>query len=139
MNVDCFLDTNVLVYAAAGRDHEEFKRKRALELIESESFGTSAQVMQEFFVTVTGKLEVPMLPARAIQWIEAFEIFPCIAIDIDLVKIAAEHSVRHRISYWDGAVVAAAGALGARTLYTEDLHHGQVYGTVTVRNPFIKE
>ncbi len=31
MTVDCFLDTNLLVYAAAGRGAEEEKRKRALE------------------------------------------------------------------------------------------------------------
>jgi predicted nucleic acid-binding protein len=39
MSIDCFLDTNVLVYAAAGRDQEEAKRKRALELIEQENDG----------------------------------------------------------------------------------------------------
>ena len=46
-----FVDTNVLVYAAMGTGKDEPKRKRALELIESEDFGTSAQVLQEFFVT----------------------------------------------------------------------------------------
>ena len=41
MSVDCFLDTNVLVYAAAGRDGEEVKRNRALQLIAGQNFGTS--------------------------------------------------------------------------------------------------
>ena len=31
MSVDCFLDTNVIVYAAAGRGAESAKRERALE------------------------------------------------------------------------------------------------------------
>ena len=70
MSVDCFLDTNVLVYAAAGRDGEEDKRNRALQLIAGQNFGTSAQVMQEFYVTVTSKVEVPMSPAHALEWIE---------------------------------------------------------------------
>ena len=35
------------------------------------------------------------------------------------------------------AGVAAAEALGARTLFTEDLNHGQVYGSVRVVNPFL--
>jgi predicted nucleic acid-binding protein len=52
------------------------------------------------------------------------------------VKIAAEVSQRYRISYWDGAIVAAAEALGARTLYSEDLSDGQRYGPVRVENPF---
>jgi hypothetical protein len=35
------------VYAAIGTGKEERQRKRALELIESTEFGTSAQVLQE--------------------------------------------------------------------------------------------
>jgi predicted nucleic acid-binding protein len=48
MNVDSFLDTNVLVYAAMGRGEEESKRVCALKLIEEENFGLSVQVLQEF-------------------------------------------------------------------------------------------
>ena len=46
-------------------------------------------------------------------------------------------SARYGISYWDGAIVAAAEAIGAPVLYTEDLNHGQAYGTVTAINPFL--
>lgn len=45
-------------------------------------------------------------------------------------------SERFQLSYWDGAIVAAAQELGAETLYTEDLNHGQVYGSVRAINPF---
>ena len=38
MSVDCFLDTNILVYAATGGGEDEPKRKRALDLIEQEDF-----------------------------------------------------------------------------------------------------
>jgi predicted nucleic acid-binding protein len=48
-----------------------------------------------------------------------------------------EVSQRFHISYWDGAIVAAAEALGATVLYTEDLNHGQRYGTVRVENTFL--
>ena len=44
---------------------------------------------------------------------------------------------RYQISYWDAAIIAAAGELGATILYTEDLNHGQAYGTVTAINPFL--
>lgn len=54
------------------------------------------------------------------------------------VKIAAEASERYRLSYWDGAIVAAADLLGAGVLYIEDLKDGQQYGTVRVCNPFWK-
>jgi predicted nucleic acid-binding protein len=136
MNVECFLDTNVLIYAAAGRDDEEQKRLRALQLVESTDFGLSAHVLQEFYVVVTRKIKHRLTPDRALEWIEQWEAFPCVSIDSRLVKIAAELSERFQISYWDGAVLSAAEALGAETLYTEDLNNGQRYGSVRVSNPF---
>lgn len=54
----------------------------------------------------------------------------------NLVASGIELSRRYKISYWDGAIIAAAMRLAADTLYTEDLNDGQVYGAVTVRNPF---
>jgi predicted nucleic acid-binding protein len=62
---------------------------------------------------------------------------PGIATDEVIVKRGIEISVRYQISYWDGAIIAAAEALGAKTLYSEDLSHGQTYGDVEVRNPFL--
>ncbi len=44
---------------------------------------------------------------------------------------------RYQISYWDAAIVAAAAELGCSALYSEDLSHGQFYGTVQVINPFV--
>lgn len=136
MSVDSFLDTNILVYAAAGKGSDEAKRQRALALIEEENFGLSAQVMQEFYVTVCRKIERPLSAEQALEWIEQLEVFPCIPIDTSLVKIAIELSERYLISYWDGAIVAAAQGLGAKILYSEDLNDGQQYGTVQVCNPF---
>jgi len=72
MTAPVFLDTSVLVYAALGTGKDQRKRKRALELIESEEFGTSAQVLQEFFVTVVKKAVRPLTAAQALEWIEQF-------------------------------------------------------------------
>ncbi len=138
MSVDAFLDTNVLVYAATGRGKERAKRARALELIDEIDFGLSAQVLQEFYVTVVRKVETPLSPGEAFAWIEQLEAFPCQALDPAIVKLGVEVSQRHRISYWDGAILAAAETLGARTLFTEDLNHDQTYGSVRVVNPFLE-
>ena len=59
--------------------------------------------------------------------------------DYSLVLAGIEASLEHGISYWDGAIVAAASVLDARVLYTEDLGHGRVYGGVRVENPFCTE
>ena len=70
MTASVFFDTNVLVYAAIETGRDERKRRRALELVESADFGTSAQVLQEFIVTVVQKASRPLSPAQALAWVE---------------------------------------------------------------------
>jgi len=139
MSIDSFVDTNVLVYAATCDEVNKAKRDRALELIDTENFALSAQVLQEFYVTVTRKLEVRLTPEQALQWIEQLEVFPCVSVDSNLVKAGVQTSVRYQTSYWDGAIIAAAENIGATKLYSEDLSHGQKYGNVTVVNPFAEQ
>ncbi len=66
------------------------KRKRATELIADTRFGISAQVLQEFYVTVTRKGTRPLTPREAMEWIEQLELQPCVPLDAGLVKIAVE-------------------------------------------------
>jgi predicted nucleic acid-binding protein len=134
--VECFLDTNILLYAASRNPADLAKKRVAIDLIAERHFGLSAQVLSEFYNVATRKADFGMAPDRALEWIETLEEFPCLAVDKGLVKTAAEASVRHRISYWDGAILAAARALGASLLYSEDLNHGQSYDGIEVRNPF---
>ena len=136
MTVECFLDKNILVYAAAGKNTAETKRRLANELIAGTEFATSAQKLQEFYSVVTRKIKILMSPANALEWIETVAINPCVAIDATLVKSGIEISERCQISYWDGAILAAAESLNIPILYTEDLNHEQHYGTVQVINPF---
>ena len=100
------------------------------------NFGTSAQVLQEFFVTVVRKASRPLSAAEALEWIEEWAAFPCQAIDRELVQIAVALSQRFAISYWDAAILAAAEALGSHVVYSEDLNDGQQYGQVRVASPF---
>ena len=136
MNADCFIDTNVFVYAASSRGDESWKRTCAFEILDTAEFATSAQVLQEFFVTVTRKMKQLMSAEDALGWIERIAERPVVAIDTDIVMRAATLSSRFQISYWDAAIVAAAECVDAKTLYTEDLSHQQKYGSVTVINPF---
>jgi predicted nucleic acid-binding protein len=136
MIAEVFLDTNVVAYAASQLPADREKRNVALKLITSQKLGLSAQVLQEFFVTVTRKMKPPLSHDEALDWIEELEQFDCVPVDASIVYQGAENARRYKISYWDGAVIAAAERLGATTLYTEDLNHGQKYGSVTVINPF---
>jgi len=136
MRVECFLDTNVLVYAVSSAEEDAARRETALDLVARADFGLSAQVLQEFYVTVTRKIRKPLAPERAVALMDEYRAFPTVPTDYPLIVAAVELSVRHGISYWDGAIIAAAEALEASTLYTEDVNDGQLYGSVRVANPF---
>jgi predicted nucleic acid-binding protein len=138
LNADCFLDTNILVYAASGHVESPEKQRVAQGLLSS-AFATSGQVLAEFYSVLTRKPAMPVTEARKIaqNWLHLLARKPCQPIDAPLVIAATQLAGRYQISYWDAAIVAAAERLGARTLYTEDLSHGQTYGTVTAINPFL--
>ncbi|MBI2718004.1 MAG: PIN domain-containing protein [Rhizobiales bacterium] len=139
MNAEVMLDTNIIAYAASRLPADRLKREKSLALIETTPLGISAQVLQEFYVTVTRKMQTPLSHEEALDWIEELEQFPCVPIDASLVYNGAKHAARYRISYWDGSIIAAAERLGASVLYTEDLNDGQAYGSVKVVNPFKPE
>ncbi len=132
-----FLDTNVLVYVF---DHDEPEKaqvaKELLEQAKADELALSAQVLGEFYVTVTRKLKPPLdapLAAQAIEWLSQLQV---VALDSALVKAGAEISHSSQISYWDGLIVASAVASGCTRVLTEDLNDGQVIGGVRIENPF---
>lgn len=136
MTAEAFCDTNVWVYAASSDSKDAKMKERSLEIIDSQLVGVSAQVLEEFYVTVTRKIAVPLSSQKAFQWIEAMEVFPLAAVDCHIVKVGIANSLQHQISYWDGAIIAAAEQLGCPVLYSENLNALQQYGGVCVDNPF---
>jgi predicted nucleic acid-binding protein len=136
MIAEVVLDTNILVYAVSRATEDLAKSNIALELIDTKIVGLSGQILQEFYNVVTKKNRVVISTDDALDWIESFEEFPIVPIDASLVRRGAELSSRFQISYRDAALVAAAQALQAAVLYTEDLNHNELYGDVRVINPF---
>jgi predicted nucleic acid-binding protein len=136
MIAEAMVDTNILVYAASRLPEDFDKTARARDLLLRTGIGVSAQVLQEFIVVSTRKVRKPWSIDDALDWVETLEEYPCLAIDGALVRYGAELAVRHTVSYWDGAILAAAHRLGASILYTEELNHDQFYGSVRVVNPF---
>lgn len=133
-----FIDTNVLVYsydADSGYKHE-MARQRLQGLWEAESGRISTQVLQEFYVTVTGKLSRPLSPRTAREIIDAYRAWPVHRPEVDDLVAAAELEHRHRLSFWDSLILVSARRSGALTLLTEDLQTGQRFDEVVVVNPF---
>ena len=134
---NAFLDSNVLIYAALDPEEEEKDKKRiALDLLKTTDFGVSAQVLAEAYCVIRRKSKPSWTESQIDLWLTTMMEHPVAPIDAALVRRGVDISRRYLISYWDGAIIAAAESLGAGTVFTEDLNDGQSFGTVTVRNPF---
>ena len=132
-----FVDSNVLVYAVDSADPAKQSRARAvLEPSPHLDLVVSAQVLGEFYVTVTRKLKQPVGPAEASRMVDQLRRLPVVAIDGDDVARAVEGSQDWQISYWDALIFASARSAGCTRILSEDLADGGTYGGLIVENPF---
>jgi predicted nucleic acid-binding protein len=142
MNVDpqvqYFLDTNILVYAydrSAGQKHE-IARQLMESCWENENGCLSIQVLQEFFVTVTRKLAMPLDDQTARQIVADLAQWHLHAPKAGDLLQAIDLHQSHQLAFWDAQVIQSALSLGCKQVLSEDLNHSQMYGEVQVINPF---
>lgn len=134
-----FIDTNVLVYL---RDSTESGKQAAAAEWMARLWDTgrgrlSVQVLQEYYVTVTAKLD-PGLPAvDAREDVVALRSWRPLEASLELLENAWSAQDRYGFSFWDALIVAAARRLGCGVLLTEDLQDGQELDGLVVRSPFI--
>ena len=133
-----FVDTNVLVYARDAGDAAKQARAAAwLEILWREQAGrTSTQVLSEYYVTLTRKMDPGVSSAEAWDDVSALFTWRPQAIDEAVMRRGREIEQRHRLSWWDSLIVAAASAQGCALLLSEDFQDNGVYAGVTVRSPF---
>lgn len=138
MNGSAFLDTNVLVYAndTAQPGKQHIARTLLKDVLHTENGVISVQVLSEFWVTVTRKIQNPLSISIARQQVELFGLMTIVSLDPALFHDALRLQQLYQISYRDAQIVAAAETAGCTTLYSEDLNAGRQYANVTVVNPF---
>ena len=135
---DCFLDTNVLLYAVSTDPAESDKTQIARELIQSKDWAWSAQVAAEFIRASTSpRQRKPLTRADARRWIETWLAFPMATVDDALVLEAVQIAERFQVSHFHSQILAAAKRMNCATVFSEDMNHGQDYGGVRVINPFL--
>ena len=132
-----FVDTNILLYAVCGGGAGRARAEVAREILRRDDLAVSVQVLQEFYVQATrsGRAQ-PLSHAEAAELIALWLRFTVVEISVPLMQCALRLKERHRISYWDAAILAAAASAGCTELLSEDLNAGQNYDGVRVVNPF---
>lgn len=139
MSAESFIDTNIFVYQLERLDAR--KADIADDLIEhgieTQTACISFQVIQECINTAIRKAEVPLTEDELCKYlVDVLAPLYRVQPDIRLYQKALEIRFRYRFGFYDALIVAAAVEAGCKTLYTEDLTHGQQVEGVTITNPF---
>jgi len=133
-----FVDTNVLIYAhdvSAGPKHA--RAKQLLADLWAQGRGClSIQVLQEFYVNITAKVQRPLDPETARQRVEDLSYWIIHSPTADDVVAAIRLQQTARLSFWDALVIVSALRLECRVLWSEDLNRGQTIDGLAISNPF---
>lgn len=131
-----FFDTNVLVYT--DDKAAPSKQRQSIELVaehrRSRTGVVSLQVLQEYFVTVTRKLQVDARVAR--RKVELLAEFDVASPDVSDVLATIDLHRLHAISFWDALILRAAKQAGCRVLFSEDMQDTREIDGVQIVNPF---
>ena len=142
MHVRALIDTNVLVYAYD--PFGEIKQHSALTLLEHLlKTGTgiiSAQILAEFFVTVTRKIPEPLAIEQAMTRVERFcRMWTVLEINEMIIYEAVRGVKVYQFSYWDAQIWASARLNQAALVLSEDFSHNSVIEGIRFVNPFLPD
>lgn len=131
MPAEAFFDTNILIHAfAAGPKGDK------AEALLSAGGGASVQAHNEFVNVCLRKL--------GLGWDEIEERLSVLNVLLE-EPVAVTHATheraraiakKHKLSFYDALMLAAAIEAGAKTLYSEDMQSGFRLDGLTIVNPF---
>jgi len=138
MTANAFVDTNILVYAVdpAVPRKQAIARQWLQRLWDEQRGRTSFQVLDEYYYVATRRLKPRLSGEKAWADVEACFEWEPLPTGRELLRAARHIEKRHRLSWWDSLIVAAARLQGCSLLLTEDLQHGLIIDGVTVHDPF---
>jgi predicted nucleic acid-binding protein len=135
-----FLDTNIFVYSFD--QSATAKARKAAQLIRkaltTQKGVISYQVVQEFFNVALRRFSQPMQAADAEQYLST--VFrPLLGVHSSpaLYAEALHLQAQSGFSWYDSLIVSSAIQARCDLLFTEDLQHGQRFGTLQIENPFV--
>ena len=131
-----FIDSNVFVYFADGRDTAKQSVARAVlaDAIGNPQCVISSLVLNEFANVAMKKLGMTEDEAR--QYVESFQSIRVVFQQSGWTVRALEIKKQYGLQFYDSLMLAAAETAGCSEFWSEDLNDGQVYCGLRVVNPF---
>jgi predicted nucleic acid-binding protein len=135
-----FLDTNLFVYSVTVDDPGKARLATTLirRAVSTQKGVVSYQVVQEFFNLALKRFAHRMNTADCNDYFETvFRPILRIHSSAGLFTEALALQSRYQLSWYDSLIVCAAIEAECTILYSEDMQHGQRFGTLEIRNPFL--
>ena len=141
MKSDCFIDTNIWVYAFLESEKDAGKQVAALDLLRNLSptrrIVVSAQVINEFHWTLSRKYNIADEVIRDKVERGIALLADIVPLDYSAYRDSFQLRKKYRLSFWDTLIVASSLHNGCSALFSEDLNHGLIIEkTLRVINPF---
>jgi len=140
--VAALVDTNILVYRFDSRFAR--KQKMASEILRrgivEDSVRLPHQAIVEFIAAVTRPIRghVILKQADALREAEEFlKQFTVLYPNEAILRQAIRGCAAYQLNWFDAHLWSYAEHYGLPEIFTEDLQHDRLYGTVRVVNPFI--
>ena len=137
------VDTNILVYRFDSRFAA--KREIATEVLRrgilDDSVRVPHQAVLEFVAAVTRPIRGYVILKQADALREAEELltqFTILYPNEALLRTAIRGCLAYQLNWFDAHLWSYAEHYGLSEIFSEDLQHDRLYGTVRVVNPFIE-
>ena len=135
--MNCFVDTNVLVYAADQSDPEKQAQARTwlLALVDREALVLSPQSINEFY-RVSRRRFPSVARATLLQTCEELLSWCTAPLDVRTIRMAWMIEEATGYQWYDCLLLAAADLAGCRFFLSEDLQTDRQIGSLTILSPF---
>jgi predicted nucleic acid-binding protein len=133
MKGNCFVDSNILIYAHTNLDLK--KQGISQTLLKSDNLVISVQVINELISVFRKKFNKDWKSIGKII-AETTAYYTVNSITEATINQAIKLSIKYEYSYYDSLIIASALESNCKTLYSEDFHHSQIIDkTLTIINP----
>ena len=130
-----FVDTNIWLYAF-NDSQDPHKHQLAKALIrQTPRIATSTQIINEVSLNLVRKFHANEADIRKLVR-SFYRKYLVLELNRPVLLHASDLRDTYSFSFWDSLVVASALAVGATTLYSEDMHDGLlIQNTLQIVNP----
>ena len=135
-----FLDTNIFVYSFDRSAPAKARKAEKLisKALETQKGVVSYQVVQEFFNVALKRFSHQMRVADAEQYLgTVFRPLLSVHSSSSLYGEALRLQAKTGLSWFDSLILSAALQANCDLVFTEDLQHGQKFGSLRIENPFL--